>query len=117
MINKLLGGAIIIGVIGGLIFAIKFIPAYVGYSDLESSFQECIANFEQYKEAGCRSNFAGVIKENDIKIDAEQIFIDCQVQMDCVIEAQYVQTMDFFGFYKYEYKFHPLRKGRAPKRT
>ena len=117
MINKVLGTAIILAALFGLIFAVKYFPVHVSNSELQEHFQECIANFEQYKETNCRMDFAKIIKENGLQLDAEAITIDCEVQRACVVEAQYVQKIDFFGVWKYKKPFHPIAKGVAPKRT
>lgn len=116
MINKVLGAAIILAALFGVIFAVKYFPVGTSNSELQDHFQECISNFEQYKETNCRADFAKIIKQNGLQLDPEAITIDCELQRECVVEAQYVQTIDFFGVWAYKKPFHPIAKGIAPKR-
>lgn len=116
MTNKILGAAIIAAAVFGIIFLIKFAPVYIGNSELEESFGECISWYKMYKENGCRQNFKQIIEKNNLNLDVNSITIDAAVGRDSYVEAEYTQDFDFFGVWTYRHTFRPRREGRPPDR-
>lgn len=117
MTNKILGAAIIIGVICGVIFLIKFVPVYMGNAELEESFAECISWFKTYKEEGCRANFQQIIEKNNLNLSVNDIRINAAIaKPDSYVEAEYTQHIDFFGVWTYSHTFRPRHEGRPPDR-
>lgn len=117
MTNKILGAAIIAGAVFGIIFLVKFIPVYLGNSELEESFAECISWFKTYGEAGCRQNFQRIIEKNNLNLDVNNIKVDAAIgKPNSYVEAEYTQNIDFFGVWTYSHTFRPRHEGRPPDR-
>lgn len=116
MWNKIIGAAIIAGVIFGIVFLIKFVPVYSGNMELESAFSECMTNFEQLREQGCRDNFARIINENKLSLDPNTITIDAEIGRMSYIKADYVQIIDVLGW-KYQHRFQLSHEGKPQRRT
>lgn len=118
MTSKILGAALIVGAICGLVFLIKFVPVYVGNSELEDAMQECISYFETYRENGCRDYFKEIIEKDHLQLDPQSIAIDAEVnKAGSYVSAEYTQKIDFFGLWTYEHTFRLRATGKPPKRT
>ena len=116
MINKILGGAIILAALIITIFLIRFLPYYWGSGELERFFGECIGNLKQYTEEGCRAQMAPIIKRRNLNIDPDQVIMDVELYKKSHISADWIQTIDFWGIYKYEHPFHIEHTGVPPDR-
>ena len=53
----------------GVIFMVKFMPVYLGVSELERSFNECMSNYDTYGTRGCRDLFGTKIEKNKLSLD------------------------------------------------
>ena len=116
MTRKILGTLIILGAVAGAIFLIKWIPVYVAVNELERNFNECIGNFKQYKEKGCRDLFENTIEKNDLDLDVDEIEIDAQLMRPSTIRAEWDEPIDFFGVWTYYYHATPRHEGTPPDR-
>lgn len=113
----MVGGIILIAAIVGIIFLVKFIPVYLGASELEQFFNECMSNYQQYGEKQCRDQMDTIIKKNGLSLSANDIKMDVELQRpDSSISADWDQPLDFFGVYTYTHHFHMEHAGRPPDR-
>ena len=118
MSSKVVGALILIAAILGVIFLIKFIPVYLGASELEQYFNECMSNYQQYGEQQCRDQMDIIIKKNGLSLSANDIKMDVELQREgSTISADWDQPLDFFGVYTYVHHFHVEHTGRPPIRT
>jgi len=116
MWNKILGAIIVIAALFGIIFSIKFIPVYLGASELERAFSECMGNYKQYREGNCRALFDGVIEKNELSMDQSDIIMDVAIMRQSSISAEWVEVIDFFGVWQYEHTFDLIHTGKPPDR-
>ena len=117
MTGRVVGTLIIIAAIMGIIFLVKFIPYYLGASEMEEFFQECISNYQTYGEQQCRDQMGRIIAKNGLNLSDKDITMDVEVQREgSVISADWDQPIDFFGIYTYTHHFHEERSGRPPDR-
>ncbi len=117
MTSKVVGAIILIGVILGAIFLIKFIPAYTGAHRLHRYFNECMSNFDNYGYRQCRIDMKNIIEEENLDLTVDEIYMDMKVlHPDSVVRAEWDETLDFFGVFQYEHHFKLEHKGKPPMR-
>jgi len=117
MSSKIVGAIILIGIAIGAIFLIKFMPLYSGAHRLKTYFNECMANFENYGYRQCRRDMEKIIEEENLNLSVDDIYMDMRVlDPNSVIRAEWDETIDFFGVYKYTHHFVVEHKGKPPIR-
>lgn len=117
MTSKIIGAIIIIGVIIGAIFLVKFFPVYTGANHLQEGFNRCMADFENQGYEGCRRNIKSIIEKEKLDLTVDDVYMKMKIlDPDSVIRAEWDQTIDFFGIYQYKHHFKREHKGKPPMR-
>ncbi len=116
MTSKILGAAIILGMALGIVFLVKFMPAYFDADKLHDSFKMCISNFAQWGMDGCQGKIKGTLDNSVLDLDVADIYIDIAKHRESVLSVEWEQEIDFWGAYTYVHTFSVEHKGKPPMR-
>ena len=115
MMNKVIGAAVVIGAIFGVVFFVKVGSVYLSANTLEATMQGCIQYYQNDKEGGCLVNLKNTINQEGLSLDPSEVKMSLSMD-NSTLDADVSEVVDFFGIWQYTYTKSIHVEGKPPSR-